>query len=473
MRAKAALLILTGVLLMACNPQDKKLTPDEAKRIAKEAYIYGFPLVMNFKTLNAYTLDKNSKEYKSEFNQKSCEARVYTPSDKAVVTPNSDTPYCMFWSDIRNEPVVISVPEMDAERFYHFQLIDLFSHNFAYIGTLTNENKAGTFMIAPIDWKGALPEGIKHIIYCETGLFLTIVRTQLMNADDLGNVKTIQDSYQLQTLSAYLGKEALAGSKDDVFPEWTEGDQFTEEAFKYTDAILNLTYPLEEEKALRQEFAKLKIGTKEGFDINGFNKKIQEAIKEGVKEGFAEIEAFVKKESSDPLSSTKMFGTREFLKLSAKENYGFDNMFLPRAVAAHMGLYGNSATEASYPMYLTDAGGNPLNASTNEYTVTFKVGEFPPVKAFWSLTMYDGITQLLIENPLDRYLLNSPMMDDFVMNSDGSLTFYIQKDSPGKNLEANWLPAPDSPFYCVMRLYGPEEAALNGAWTNPPMLSKN
>ncbi|MCK4786831.1 MAG: DUF1254 domain-containing protein, partial [Desulfobacteraceae bacterium] len=183
--------------------------------------------------------------------------------------------------------------------------------------------------------------------------------------------------------------------------------------------------------------------------------------------------AFVKKETSDPLASTKMFGTREFLKLSAKEHYQLDNMFLPRAVAAHMGLYGNSSSEATYPMYLTDAEGNPLNASTNEYTLTFKAGDFPPVKAFWSLTMYDGITQLLIENPLERYLLNSPMMDDFVMNNDGSLTFYIQKDSPGEDLEANWLPAPDGPFYCVMRLYGPEETALNGAWTNPPMLSKN
>ena len=207
MKTKTVLFVLTGILLLACTPQTKKISPEEAKQIAKEAYIYGFPLVMNFKTLDAYTLDKNSKEYKSEFNQKSCEARVYTPSDKAVVTPNSDTPYCMFWSDIRNEPVVISVPEMEAERFYHFQLIDLFSHNFAYIGTLTNGNKSGVYMVAPQDWKGDLPDGVTEIIYCETGLFLTVVRTQLMNAGDLDQVKAIQDSYQLQTLSAFLGKE--------------------------------------------------------------------------------------------------------------------------------------------------------------------------------------------------------------------------------------------------------------------------
>jgi hypothetical protein len=473
MKGKISVIVLTATILMACNPQSKKITPEEAKQIAKEAYIYGLPMVMNFKTLDAYTLDKNSKEYKGEFNQKSCEARVYTPEDKAIVTPNSDTPYCIFWSDIRDEPVVISVPEMEPGRFYHFQLIDLFSHNFAYIGTLTNDNKAGVYMIAPIDWKGDLPEGIADIIYCETGLFLTIVRTQLMNADDLNNVKSIQDRYHLETLSAFLGKEAIASSKEDVFPEWTEGDQFTEEAFKYVDAILDLTYPIEEEKALRQQFAKLNIGTKKAFDINDFDKAVQEAIKEGVKEGFAEIEKFVTKESSDPLSSTKIFGTREFLNESAKAHYGLDKMFLPRAVAAYMGLYGNSGSEASYPLYMTDAEGNPLNASENEYTLKLEAGNFPPVKAFWSLTMYDGITQLLIDNPLDRYLVNSPMMDDFVMNEDGSLTFYIQKDSPGEDLEANWLPAPDGPFYCVMRLYGPEEAALNGAWTSPPIQVKN
>ena len=473
MKGKIAVFVLTATILMACHPQNIKITPEEARQIAKEAYVYGFPLVMNFKTLEAYTLDKNSKEYKGEFNQKSCEARVYTPADKAIVSPNSDTPYCIFWSDIRDEPVVISVPEMEAERFYHFQLIDLFSHNFAYIGTLTNDNKAGVYMIAPIDWKGDLPEGITDIIYCETGLFLTIVRTQLMNADDLNNVKSIQDSYQLQTLSDYLGTDAQEKYKEDVFPEWTEGVQFTEEAFKYVGVILDLTYPIEEEKAFRQQLAKLNIGTKKAFDINDFEKEVQEAIKEGVKEGFAEIEEFVNSESSDPLSSTKIFGTREYLMQSAKAHYGLDNMFLPRAVAAYMGLYGNSGSEASYPLYMTDAEGNPLDASENDYTLTLEVGAFPPVKAFWSLTMYDGITQLLIDNPLDRYLVNSPMMDDFILNEDGSLTFYIQKDSPGEALEANWLPAPNGPFYCFMRLYGPEEAALNGSWTAPPIQAKN
>jgi hypothetical protein len=183
-----------------------------------------------------------------------------------------------------------------------------------------------------------------------------------MNADDLYHVKTIQGSYQLQTLSSFLGKESPTKSQEDVFPEWTEGDQFTEEAIKYVDVILNLTYPVEEEKAIRQRFAKLDIGTKKAFDINRCDEEVQEAIKEGVKEGFVEIEEFIKKETSDPLASAKIFGTRKFLKLSAKEHYNLDNMFLPRAVATHMGLYGISGHEAIYPTYLIDPEGNPLNA---------------------------------------------------------------------------------------------------------------
>jgi hypothetical protein len=143
-----------------------------------------------------------------------------------------------------------------------------------------------------------------------------------------------------------------------------------------------------------------------------------------------------------------------------------------RAVAAQTGLYGNSADEAIYPAYFVDAQGAPLDASQNKYTLTFKKGEFPPVTAFWSLTMYDGKTQLLIDNPLNRYLLNSPMMEQFVMNEDGSLTIYVQKESPGKELESNWLPAPDGPFYAVMRLYGPKKEALEGKWVNPPLVKE-
>ena len=119
--------------------------------------------------------------------------------------------------------------------------------------------------------------------------------------------------------------------------------------------------------------------------------------------------------------------------------------------------------------YFTDVDGGPLTGAENEYTMTFAKEQLPPIKAFWSLTMYDGTTQLLVDNPLDRYLLNSTMTDQFVRQEDGSLVLYIQSRSPGQELEANWLPAPEGPFYLVMRLYGPEPAALEGSWTPPAL----
>lgn len=461
-------------LVIGCSTQtEESLTPEEAKQITKEAYVYGYPIVMNYKTLYAYALEKKSPEYKGELNEMGCEARVYTPEDKAVVTPNSDTPYCMFWADIRKEPVVITVPEIEPSRYYSFQLIDLYTHNFAYIGTLTTGNQPGTYLIAPTGWQGEKPEGITDIIYCETNLFFTVVRTQLMNENDIDNVKAIQDTYQLQTLGEYKGTEALAPATIHDFPTWVEGEQFTIASFKYLNFMLQFIDPVESEKTLMEKFAKIGIGTETAFDTTQFDTETWQAMKEGVKEGVAEIETFIKQHASDPLGSAKIFGTREFLTKSAKENYNLKDFYLLRAVGAQTGLYGNSGFESTYPAYRFDAKGQPLNTSENNYTITFKADELPPVKSFWSLTMYDGKTQLMIHNPIDRYLVNSSMMDDFVFADDGSLTIYVQKESPGKELEANWLPAPDGPFYAVMRLYGPEEVALSGEWANPPMKKNN
>jgi hypothetical protein len=138
-----------------------------------------------------------------------------------------------------------------------------------------------------------------------------------------------------------------------------------------------------------------------------------------------------------------------------------------RAAAAMAGIYGNSPAEAVYPLLATDSDGNKPDCSRNRYTLTFPAGQLPPVNAFWSVTMYDGKTQLLIENPINRYLINSPMLPDLKKNVDGSLTIYMQKDSPGSDKVSNWLPAPDGPIYVVMRSYWPKEAALDGSWKPP------
>ena len=465
------LVALTSLIIMLSGcATEQKLTAKEAKQIAKEAYIYGFPMVVNYKTMHNYVIDKKSPEYKGDFNYLACVARVYTPEDKAIVTPNSDTPYCMTWVDMRAEPVVYTIPEIEKERFYEVQLIDLNTHNAAYIGTVATGNVPGKYLLTGPDWKGKIPKGITKVIPIETPFLFSIHRTQLFNPSDIDNVEKIQSGYRVEPLSTFLGTKAPSVAAVIDFPEWKEGAQFNAQSFGYFDVMLSLIKTPQEEQALMKRFAKIGLGDEGKFYIKKFSPEIQKAIEEGAKEGFTEIENFLKNNSTDPLGTTKIFGTRAFLKRSAKENYNLDDFFIMRATAAHAGLYGNSADEAMYPAYFVDAQGASLDASQNKYALTFKKGEFPPVTAFWSLTMYDGKTQLLINNPLNRYLLNSPMMDDFVMNEDGSLTLYVQKESPGKELEPNWLPAPDGPFYAILRLYGPKKEALEGKWVNPPLV---
>ena len=466
------LMVIFATMAGCGGTADDPVTSEEAQAIAREAYVYGFPMVMNMKTIYNYVVDEQSPEYKGQFNYLACAARLYTPQDKAVVTPNSDTPYCMCWTDLRAEPLVLSVPEMDPERYYHFQLIDLYTHNFSYVGTLATGSDAGRFLIAGPGWKGQKPEGVKDVIRSETDFIFQVVRTQLFGPGDIDNVKAIQDSYSLEPLSAYLGTEPSPAAPMPDFPQWNEGSQFDERFFGVLDFMMTLLKnPGPGEKDLWDGLARLGIGPEGTFDMAALPADIQEALKEGAREGFGEIEQFIEDNGKDPLFSGKIFGTRKFVTNSAESNYGLESPDLLRSAAAHMGLYGNSAAEAIYPAYLVDAEKKPIDTSQNSYTLTFAEGMFPPVEAFWSLTMYDGKTQLFIENPLDRYLLNSTMRDQFRLGEDGSLVIYIAKESPGEELEGNWLPAPDGPLYMVLRLYGPKAEALEGEWT-PPALQR-
>ena len=146
---------------------------------------------------------------------------------------------------------------------------------------------------------------------------------------------------------------------------------------------------------------------------------------------------------------------------------------IQEAAAALAGIYGNDEVEAMYPIAFKDIKGAKLDGSKSDYTITFPPGELPPVNAFWSVTMYDGKTQLLVANPINRYLINSPMLPGLRKNSDGSLTIYVQKEPPGKDKESNWLPAPDGRFYLVMRLYWPKNEALDGKWSPPAVIAGN
>ncbi|MCC9608662.1 DUF1254 domain-containing protein [Blastopirellula sp. JC732] len=439
----------------------------EYREIAEEAFIYGFPMVMNYGVMNEYFLNPDSSQYKCPINQLFNTARVYTPKDTAVVTPNSDTPYSFICADLRAEPLVLTVPKIDPKRYFSFQLIDMYTFNYGYIGSRTTGNDGGTYMIAGPSWQGEKPEGIDKVFPCETDFSLAVIRTQLFDAADLENVKEVQAGYHAQPLSAFL-KQPAPESAAKI--DWPAVDEKAIKAnpFAYLNFVLQLcpaTGPAAAEKDLRAKFAKIGVEAGKPFDVDKLTDAQKESLAAAMKSGMEKIAAragsFGKLINGWSIGAA--FGDRDF----------FHGDWALRAAAAKAGIYGNDAIEATYPLAHSDAAGNPLDGSQHNYTLTFAKDEFPPVQAFWSITMYDGKTQLLIENPIDRYLINSPMLPNLQKNEDGSLTIYIQKDSPGKEKEPNWLPAPDGPIYMVMRLYWPKEMPPSilppgeGSWQPP------
>src|SRR5256886_6863681 len=226
-----------------------------------------------------------------------------------------------------------------------------------------------------------------------------------------------------------------------------------------------------QEKEIREKLARLGVEAGKKFAFKDLSPEQQAQVVAGVKEGEAKIKQYLEsgQKNINGWKVGSLFGDSAF----------YNGDWLKRAAAAQAGIYGNDAVEAMYPMTKTLADGEVLDGSKHNYTLTFAAGQSPPVNAFWSVTMYDGKTQLLIKNPIDRYLINSPMLPELKKNSDGSLTLYIQNKSPGAKKESNWLPAPDGPIYLVMRLYWPKPEppsilpAGEGAWKPPGILKAN
>jgi len=440
----------------------------ETKAIAEEAFIYGLPIVMNYAVMQEFSVDKNSGQFKAPFNTMYNDAATLTYKDTAVVTPNADTPYSMVWLDLRAEPMVISVPAVPKERYYSVQLIDGNTYNYGYIGTRATGPDAGHYLVVGPDWKGEKPAGIREVFKSTTPFALTLFRTQLFNADDMPNVIKVQAGYKLQPLSAFLNQPAPpAAPKIDFFPATTQG--IKENFYAYLDAALDFVPVRPENKDIRAKLASIGIGPGKTFDFKELSLEHKAAVLLAMKEGDSKVKKYLSSGMKD-INGWRvgaLFGDDAFYK----------GDWLKRAAAATGGIYGNDAVEAMYPMTRTDAKGEILDGSKHNYTLTFAAGQLPPVNAFWSVTMYDGKSQLLIENPINRYLINSPMLPNMKKNEDGSLTLYIQKDSPGKDKEANWLPAPNGPIYLVMRLYWPKTEAPSilpagaGSW-NPPGIVK-
>jgi hypothetical protein len=443
----------------------------ETKAIAEEGFIYGLPIVMNYAVMYEYAVDKKSGQFKAPFNEIKNEPNVFTYKDTAIPTPNSDTPYSFVWMDLRTEPIVLSVPAVDPKRYYSVMLCDGNTYNYGYIGTRATGSEAGDYMVVGPDWKGTTPPGIKKVFRSSTQLSLAGYRTQLFNAADLPNVVKVQAGYKVQPLSAYLKQPAPAAAPAINFPKIDKEMVKTNFFFEYLDFALQFASPEANETEIRAKLARIGIGAGKTFDFKDLSLEHKAEVALGMKEGEKKVDEAVAN------AGKAINGWRVSSLPGDSAHYNGD--WLKRAAAAKAGIYGNDAVEAMYPITRVDGDGQTLDGSKHNYTLTFPPGQQPPVNAFWSLTMYDGKTQLLIENPINRYLINSPMLPGMKKNPDGSLTLYIQNKSPGKDKESNWLPAPNDTIYLVMRLYWPKTEAPSilppgeGTWQPPAIVAAN
>ena len=456
-------LLLSLAPLCAVAATSTPLAPAEARSIAKEAYIYGFPLVDSYRINYAYFVDRGSPEFKAPWNTIQNTPRVYTPDDKAIQTPNSDTPYSSLGMDLRAEPLVLTLPKVDPKRYYSVQLIDAYTFNFGYLGTRTTGNDGGNFLVAGPNWKGPVPKGIERVLRSETNFGWALYRTQLFSPDDIENVKKVQAGYKVQTLSQYLGKPAPKGppAVKWMTPLTAEQQKTSLDFFRELNFVLSQAGPTNSsEKALMARFSKIGVGPGGNFDPAKLTPEIRTAMEAGMADAWKEFADF-KAQNIDTgrVTSGDVFGTREFLK----------NDTMRRMTGAVLGIYGNSREEAMYPAYFVDRAGQKLDGSKARYTLRFPPGQLPPVDAFWSLTMYELPASLLFANPLNRYLINSPMLPALKRDADGGLTLYVQHASPGKDLESNWLPAPSGPFAGILRLYLPKPEAASGTWNAPTL----
>ncbi len=428
------------------NEPSDGLTAEQARQYARDAYVFTYPLVLYYRTMHSQAIEGDA-----EFG-KWLHLGTATPQDTDIVTPNNDTPYSYAWVDLRAEPWVLTMPEIDEGRYYTSQWDDLWAYVLDNPGSLKDGNGGGSYLLAAPGWEGELPEGVSRVIQGESDFLGTLTRTQLLGTPgDIENVRAIQQQYQLQPLSEYLGQPAPPAAPAIDWPEWTEGDEKTDRFWDYVELMLPFTTPHPDDAGQYETLAALGIG--EGFDMDSFEPAIQDAIRNGVKDAWAEYA----EAGNDPnVDSGKLFASREKI--------GDD--YLSRTLGVVLGIFGNVNEQAVYFSIPLGADGQPLDASKNNYSVTFPAGETPPVKYFWSFTMYRLPERWLVDNPIDRYSLSSTT-PGVKQNEDGSTTIYFQHESPGPEKESNWLPTPDGPFWTVLRNYGPDASIINGTYPKP------
>jgi hypothetical protein len=451
-------LLIGPTLPLIANAQGP-LTEQEAQSIAVDAYVYFYPLLSMDVSRKQFTNGTN--DFKSPMNT-FMNVPAYPPADfKGVVRSNFDTLYSASWLDMTKEPVVISAPDTDG-RYYLLPMLDMWTDVFASPGWRTTGTKAGNFLVTPPGWNGTVPDGMTQI-KAPTSYVWLIGRTKTDGPPDYDGVRKIQAGYKI-TLLSEVGKAPKPvefkpdPSVDMKTPPKVQVDTMSAARyFAYAAELLKQHPPHITDEPILARMKKIGIETGKSFDISKLDPAVQKALESAPQVG--------QKLMLWKLPTLARVVNGWSMNTDTVGVYG--NYYLKRAILSQQGLGANVVEDAIYPLNLGDETGRPLDGA-NKYTITFGKGAAPPVDAFWSVTLYDQ-EGFQVGNVLNRFAISSWM--PFKYNADGSLDLYFQNESPGKDMEANWLPAPKGPFNLTMRLYAPKSEALTGRW-NPPAVTK-
>jgi DNA sulfur modification protein DndE len=382
-------------------------------------------------------------------------------SFKGIPHPNMDLLFSFAWLDLAQEPYILSLPD-EKGRYYLMEMLDAWTNVFAAPGKRTSGTKAQKYAITGPGWQGRLPRGVKEL-KSPTNMVWIIGHTYCSGTpQDYTAVHAIQDRYKFVPLSSF-GKRYIPpkGSVDPNVDMRTSGWEQVKgrdaaSYFKTFAAAMEANPPAAADAPMVAKLAKIGLNLKNGFDLAKLDPAVAKGLEQAPKAAQEKITAYGKD------AGVRVNGWTFTLKTGV---YGTD--YLQRAYITAVNLGANLPQDKVEMMAEVDGEGQPLDGS-RRYLLHFSKAQTPPAHGFWSLTMYNA-EHSLVANPLNRYELNS--RSKFRYNQDGSLDLYIQKDSPGKDKESNWLPAAAGEFDLMLRFYWPKEPVLEGAW-KPPVVQR-
>lgn len=443
-------------------------------RQAALAHLYGYPLVYNLREIAKFPTGPNLTGPEAVAFNTFGYARTLLDHTARFVSPNNDTLYLVAMCDVGNGPLVLHVPNTN-DRYYVLQFVDAWTNNFAYIGRRATGTAAARFLLAARDYKGGVPDDMR-IIHSPTGLFAIVGRIAVNGIDDLPAAHALQDRFSLEPLSVYLG-----GGNPRPVTGVPKPDPHVDESLRWWEAFrvaLAAFPPPAADAPLLAVCEQLGLTAEQSPFIDP-NPALAEMLIAGQEAAETNLEELIHS-AAKPVN-----GWQSSMHLFDYNNDSFEigtldtpewripdrrTAYVTRAVAARAGLWGNHGYEADYEITYVDADGRPLDSA---YRYELRLPAPPPVDAFWSLTMYDAHDFYLVENPINRYSIGD-RTPGLQYGSDGSLTLYIQRESPGFGKESNWLPTPQKgPFRPIMRLYQPQRPILDGSYTLPGIIRVN